>query len=217
MKRSIILVLLFALSVCCHKQTTPVTAPENSCQFEMVIPEDGDYEVYNAAMSEVIYGQQTVVISDATYGEWLKDDHIKWLLEELPSLEQSTFDDLVEKNKERYCLGEYFSPEFNYILLSEAEEKEIFETGVLYRLFWSIVYYRDRAFKSPGWRKFYKKFPDSHHGIVGFSRVGFNSNKSQAIFLFEKVTGPLSGGGAFVLLNKEDGKWVVKKFFTAYI
>jgi hypothetical protein len=60
-----------------------------------------------------------------------------------------------------------------------------------------------------GWETFYKQHPGSL-GLVSFSKVGFNSNHDQAFVYVVKMCHWLCGDGQYVLLNKENGQWVVK-------
>lgn len=59
------------------------------------------------------------------------------------------------------------------------------------------------------WEKFYRKYPNSP-GIVFFSRVGFNDRYDQAFVYVGRSCGGLCGAGEYVLLNKVNGRWVVK-------
>jgi len=58
--------------------------------------------------------------------------------------------------------------------------------------------------------------PDERHpketywyGTVNLSRVGFNSEKTEALVYTERSCGPDCGGGDFFLLRKKDGAWTV--------
>jgi hypothetical protein len=50
----------------------------------------------------------------------------------------------------------------------------------------------DKIFSDESWDTFYQKYPDSP-GYIGLSRVGFNSNHTQAIIYFSNVLASLGG------------------------
>ncbi len=56
------------------------------------------------------------------------------------------------------------------------------------------------------WVKFHKRFPGSH-GILQFSRVGFNRDRTQALFYLGNQWDSLAGNGCFVLMGKSEGNW----------
>ena len=58
-----------------------------------------------------------------------------------------------------------------------------------------------------GWNKFYKRYPDSH-GLVEFSAVGFNSQKTKALIYVVRQCGGLCGTGGYEFLVKRNGEWV---------
>ena len=57
------------------------------------------------------------------------------------------------------------------------------------------------------WEGFYQRYPDSG-GWMELSAVGFNVNKTVAVFYMGHHCGALCGGGGFHVLTKRDGKWV---------
>ncbi len=65
-------------------------------------------------------------------------------------------------------------------------------------------------FGTPGdiWGRYYEKYPNSN-GLLRLSRVGFNSDGSQAAFYVSNSCGGLCGGGHFVIMEEVDSKWRV--------
>lgn len=57
-----------------------------------------------------------------------------------------------------------------------------------------------------GWIEFYRQYPESG-GIVEFSAVGFNVDKTIAVVYMGHFCGALCGRGNFHVLEKRDGKW----------
>ena len=68
----------------------------------------------------------------------------------------------------------------------------------------------DSIFGTPGdtWGHYYEKYPNSG-GFVSLSRVGFNSDGSQAAFYISNHCGGLCGGGYFVIMEKVNSNWKV--------
>jgi hypothetical protein len=64
----------------------------------------------------------------------------------------------------------------------------------------------DSFLGNEGWKEFYRQYPESG-GIVEFSAVGFNADKTIAVVYMGRLCGPLCGMGAFYVLEKRDGKW----------
>lgn len=58
------------------------------------------------------------------------------------------------------------------------------------------------------WDRFYEKYPDSQ-GIMRLSRVGFNTDGSEALVYVGNTQHDLVGAGYYVLLVKKAGTWVV--------
>jgi len=67
-----------------------------------------------------------------------------------------------------------------------------------------------------GWAAFYKKYPKSQ-GIITLSRVGFNPEMNQALVYVGNQSGPKSGAGYYVLLSRENGTWVIKDRYGAWL
>ena len=56
------------------------------------------------------------------------------------------------------------------------------------------------------WNEYYRQYPDSG-GLLEFSAVGFNPDKTIAVVYMGHSCGDLCGGGTFHVLEKIDGKW----------
>ena len=63
----------------------------------------------------------------------------------------------------------------------------------------------DRLTSLPG--EFEKQFPNNL-GSIGLSAVGFNSNRTEALFYINHYCG-LCGGGRYVLMKKVKGNWEI--------
>ena len=64
----------------------------------------------------------------------------------------------------------------------------------------------DSFASNAGWTEFYRQYPESG-GIVEFSAVGFNADKTIAVVYMGRLCGPLCGSGIFHVMEKRNGKW----------
>ena len=54
--------------------------------------------------------------------------------------------------------------------------------------------------------EYYRQYPESG-GLIEFSAVGFNMDKTVAVVYMGHSCGPLCGGGSFHVLEKIEGNW----------
>jgi hypothetical protein len=138
----------------------------------------------------------TLLIKDATE-PWkgFGDDFESFaagLKESSKELLAETIEDYKIKNKGPHKLSARFDTKARYALVDADEIDGFFRV------------------KGPGgWEDFYKKYPKSG-GFVTFSRVGFNSDRTQALVYQSHSCGGLCGGGSCLLFEKKGGVWVEK-------
>ena len=58
------------------------------------------------------------------------------------------------------------------------------------------------------WNRYYEKYPGAQ-GIMQVSRIGFDTDGSQALVYVANFSGLLLGGGYYVLLVREENTWVI--------
>jgi len=148
------------------------------------------------------YAAELIVITDKTgldivSGEEELDETLDYVKQGMPELEQETIDDFKNKNKESYSLKEDMDIGVDYLLISEEEIENIFQSAT-------------------GWDDFYEKYPNSQ-GTMTLSKVGFNSEKDQALVYVGNQSHWLAGAGYYVLLVKENGDWIVKESIMTWI
>jgi hypothetical protein len=85
----------------------------------------------------------------------------------------------------RYPINPYIRFAIPHILISDAERDQILGNG--------------------GWSEFFQRYPYSW-GIVYFSRVGFNENKTQALLYFVH-SNENEEGGVLAFLKKKKSEW----------
>jgi hypothetical protein len=113
-------------------------------------------------------------------------------------LGRELIDDYNSKNKGPHRLSERFAADKKVVLLSKEESAEIFNRG--------------------GWDEFYRRYPDSA-GLLAMSRVGFNAGRDTAFLYVGSSSGPRSGAGCFVLLQKSkaSGRWYIVKHIPLWV
>ncbi len=116
------------------------------------------------------------------------------LREAMPNLSDETVKDFNSNNDKEYALEKKFNINGEYELISDDEISKIF-------------YKAENLEKA--WESFRKKYPKSG-GFVQFSRVGFSSDKKQAVIYFTYSCGSLCASGDFIFYVKEKEKWVEK-------
>ncbi|MBU7024860.1 MAG: hypothetical protein HXS40_11915 [Theionarchaea archaeon] len=151
--------------------------------------ETEEYAVYNAVIKDMSLGR-FFVIRDHTSPGLFKYMGEPCFRCRFPLVEEVTAEDFVSKNEQSYPLKNRFDVGALVVLISDEEVRGIFQ-GTF------------------GWLEFYVRYPFSH-GLTELSRVGFNAGMDQALVYVGNTEGGLSGEGYYVLLIKEEGRWIVQ-------
>lgn len=201
--RLIILALAFSVGVAAiafRGNSKTVATSRLSQRTQQSEIEDEEYAVYSALINENTDDEnvnRSVIIMDQP-SPWVGfiDEERKSFYEDLlkssPGLMAETVNDLKAKNEEHHLFTRRFNIKRRYVLVSEKEIEDFFREGV-----------------GGGWEKFYRKYPKTL-GYATFSRVGFNSEKTQALVYQAHHCGGLCGGGSYILLTKTNGVWTIK-------
>lgn len=147
-----------------------------------------DYAVYSTIINGKQYNDEAIVVNDYTSRGLLAN--AKNLNQKISSLTEDIINDYQAKNEENQKLENNFSVGSKVIFISEKEENQLFRKG------------------QDGWAKFHKKYLKAER-MISFSRVGFNQERTQALVNISMGCGWLCGEGGFVLLQKENGKWII--------
>ncbi|HEX8748752.1 MAG TPA: hypothetical protein VF717_16385 [Pyrinomonadaceae bacterium] len=181
----------------------PVAASPNPLQIE-----DEEYAVYSALINEDLKesagerqdpGERVLIINDSpSLWQGFMLDKSKNFFDELknssPDLQPETVNDLQVKSQNATSrLEPKLSIKIKYILAKDEELDDLFKNNVM-----------------GGWEAFHKKYPKSS-GFLVFSRVGFNSDKTQAVVYKGWSCGGLCGGGGYLLMTKKNGVWRVSR------
>lgn len=147
---------------------------------------------------------KTIVIKDSTpTGEYLEDFSsykFDWIEKDLKGIQKETFDSFIEQNQKAEKLKINFKTKKKIIWLTDEEENEIFKKG------------------EDGWENFYQnpKYRKSQ-GILIFSNIGFNKEKTQALLYYGNQSHWMSGAGYLILFEKINGKWKLSQSSLAWI
>lgn len=60
------------------------------------------------------------------------------------------------------------------------------------------------------WAALRQRYPD-HLGLSGFSSAGFSADGQQAVFVYQRSHGPMSGTGHLVLMQGARGSWALQE------
>jgi hypothetical protein len=113
-------------------------------------------------------------------------------------LDGELIDDFNAKNAKSHELSSRFTFTGLVVLLSQDEWTSMFNAG--------------------GWEELYRRYPGAR-GILTLSRVGFNAKRDRAFLYAGSASGPRSGAGYFVLLEKSkaSGTWYIVKHIPLWI
>jgi hypothetical protein len=159
---------------------------------------DEEYEIYSAALKQNYVKPDTklMVIEDRTFRYDFGDSEEPWNDKYKGlTIDRSAIEDYQAKNSRPSLLNKAslkLPVKFN--LISDLDLKAIFH-GTWGELEW-IAYYR--------------RFPDSS-GFIMLSRIGFNTEHTQALLYLGSRCGPGCGDIHFLLLEKTNGTWTTKK------
>lgn len=128
----------------------------------------------------------------------IKDSDYVYFKQNLKNLKKETFDDFRINNEKSDTIKNYFSNDFDVIILSKNEIDSIFFE------------------KTSSWEAFYKKYGQTQ-GLLSFSKIGFDKEHLQALLYYGNQSDWLEGNGYFILFEKIGGKWIEKSSFTSWI
>lgn len=116
------------------------------------------------------------------------------LKDRMPELSDETVKDFNSKNEKAYPLERKFILPGEYTLIKKGEALGNYSSA-------------DDLLKK--YEIFREKYPKSD-GFISFSRVGFSSDKKQALAYFEHFCGVECASGEFFFFVKEKDKWIKK-------
>jgi hypothetical protein len=175
---------------------------------EATLQDTDEYAVLNALLAQTISGpdHKAFVIKEHTaIGGPAGDLHAYAFLSE------GAYSDFHTKNEKSYILDAKRTGIPAWTLLSKEAEDKLFPFANIT----SITAETEKQIED-SWKQFYRTYPGAH-GILTFSRVGFNSDKSQAVVYMKYDGNVMSHYGAYFLLVRKGGLWEFQTKKTIWI
>jgi hypothetical protein len=153
-----------------------------------------EYAVYSAVIESMFKNEEIAIVDHTSvqdyFGRRLRKDY-QYFISALEGIEKETIDDFYTKNAKSYPLTNNFPMDAEVVFVSEEELEAALDDSL-------------------DWDEFYTQHPVSD-GIVIFSRVGFNSDVTQALLYVGKIEGKTLGIGYYILVTKIDGQWQITR------
>jgi hypothetical protein len=154
--------------------------------------DDLDYHIYSRMMDELFDAENLVVVQetqavnhDRAYFQYLKENY--------PEMDTTVISDFMLKNDTVYSLENKFNvPAKDVSLVSTEEMEYIFNNSDI----------------NKGWEEFYRIFPNSA-GEIRFTRIGYNTDKTQAMAELGNMYASQGGAGSLILLKLEYNRWII--------
>jgi hypothetical protein len=121
------------------------------------------------------------------------------------SAAKETLQDYEQKNKTPLPLAPKFTLNVPLVLMSAAERDRVF-----------MITGEKKVAGPKGMEAFQKLYPKSP-GFMNISRIGFNSDRTQALLYIGFVCGGLCGEGHIFLLVKENGTWKIRHVAMTWV
>ena len=158
--------------------------------------ERGLFVFHEGTSSERLKLLEQLTITDKRQKRQAQLDVLDAICSSFPAgIGKATAQDFVAKNEAGGVLEPKFPFAESQIALPEGEKEVLWGKG------------REES----GWDVFYQKYPNAP-GYFSFSRVGFNSNHTEALVEVSFTSGRYRGRGMLIQLRKgTDGKWAPHK------
>ena len=162
---------------------------------------DEEYEIYSSVIKQLYVQPNTrqVIIEERTFRyDFAVENDEPWREKNKKkgvSIDESAADDYEAKNNSKWLLNKNsFKLPVKTNLITDDDLRSIFHGS------WGDL----------EWINYYRRFPESR-GFVMLSRIGFNTERTQALVYVGSRCGPGCGDIHFLLLEKADGNWTTKK------
>ncbi len=158
-----------------------------------------EYEIYSSVIKQLYVQPETklLMIEERTFRyDFGSENDEPWRDKRKGlAIDESAAEDYEAKNSRQWLLNKAsFKLAVKTSLITDLDLKAIFHGN------WGDL----------EWINYYRRFPDSR-GFVMLSRIGFNTEHSQALLYVGSRCGPRCGDIHFLLLEKANGTWTTKK------
>lgn len=160
---------------------------------------DEEYEIYSSVIKQIYVQPETklLMIEERTFRyDFGSENDEPWRDKRKGvTIDESAAEDYEAKYSRQWLLNKAsFKLPVKINLITDLDLKAIFHGN------WGELQ----------WINYYRRFPDSG-GFVMLSRVGFNTQHTQALLYVGSRCGPRCGDIHFLLLEKANGTWTTKK------
>lgn len=157
-----------------------------------------EYQVYSAIREH--FGQDQMVLRQETSGYTPPKDHFELFLNlvEFADMESGLYERYVAENLDSYLLDEKIEVPAKETKLISGKE---------------YAYYFGRADSHKAWELFNQNYPAAAGWLYAFNKIGFNTDRTQAIvgieayWFMESPEGPTLRQGSLYYLEKRGGIW----------
>jgi len=160
---------------------------------------DEEYEIYSAVIKQMYVLPETklLIIEERTFRYDFGDQNDEPWRDKRKGLtiDESAVEDYEARNSRQWLLNKAsFKLPVKFNLITDLDLKAIFHGH------WGEL----------EWIDYYRRYPDSK-GFIMLSRVGFNTEHTQALLYLGSRCGPGCSEIHFLLLEKANGKWTTKR------
>jgi hypothetical protein len=146
-----------------------------------------EYDVYRAVVADTNYFRSACILLADSTMAYMSFGNLDYWKEHMPSLSDETITAYLSVNATRARLQPIACPGKTCVLIGKANPYD----------------WRNR---NPG-----------ESGLVTVSRVGFNRTGTQALVYWSEFWAPLAASGSMMLLEKIEGRWVVRRSLMIWI
>jgi hypothetical protein len=175
-----------------------VTVPRGQSDSDAGVS-DEEYEIYSSVIKQIYVQPNTklLIIEERTfrYDFSIENDEPWKDKKKGLIIDQSGVEDYETRNSRQWLLNKAsFKLPVKFSLITDLDLKAMFHGN------WGEL----------EWIGYYRRFPDSN-GFIMLSRIGFNTQHTQALLYAGSRCGPHCGDLHFLLLEKVNGTWTTKK------
>lgn len=194
--------LLIGITILSCDKDDNETKPDFSLKQSDQIP-DEIYDIYSLVINEK-YSSKKIVIVQATKTSIdlnYENNFYDYLIKNYQDFDTSLVQIHEDLNENSVNFGEKFHSNTKEIILISSDE---------------LSYIFDSQDLNADWKEFYNDYENSN-GIIRFSRIAFNENKTQAIFEIGHSYASLGGEGSIIYLKKKNNIWTIIKIIPTWI
>jgi hypothetical protein len=160
---------------------------------------DEEYEIYSSVIKQIYVQPETklLMIEERTFRyDFASENDEPWREKKKGlTIDESAAEDYEARNSQHWLLNKAsFKLPVKTNLITDLDLKAIFHGN------WGEL----------EWINYYRRFPDSS-GFVMLSRIGFNTEHTQALLYLGSRCGPRCGDIHFLLLERVNATWTTKK------